>query len=79
MIFNGDGINECFVITGMTENSKLMIFDRSGEKLYESDDYHNNWDGRDNNGNPLPSDTYWYVIHMSGYPTKFKGWVYLKR
>jgi gliding motility-associated-like protein len=76
---NGDGINETFVIQGLTANSRLMIFDRAGKKLYESDNYHNDWDGRDNNGTPLPSDTYWYVIQMSGYPAEFKGWVYLKR
>ena len=76
---NGDGMNETWVIQGITAISKLMIFDRSGKKVYEYDNYHNDWDGRDNNGNPMPSDTYWYVIHMSGYPAEFKGWVYLMR
>jgi gliding motility-associated-like protein len=76
---NGDGINETFVIQGLTENSKLIIFDRAGKKLYETENYQNNWDGRDNNGTSLPSDTYWYVIDIMGYPTEFKGWIYLKR
>jgi gliding motility-associated-like protein len=76
---NGDGINDFFIITGLTENSKLIIFDRSGKKLYESVNYQNDWDGKDNNGNALESDTYWYVINMAGIPSEFKGFVYLKR
>ena len=76
---NRDGINDLFIIRGLTENSSVMIYDRSGKKLYESDNYQNDWDGRDNNGNAMDSDTYWYVIHISGIPSVFKGFVYLKR
>jgi gliding motility-associated-like protein len=76
---NGDGINDLFIIRGLIENSRVMIYDRSGKKLYESDNYQNDWNGRDNDGNPLESDTYWYVIHISGIPSEFKGFVYLKR
>jgi len=76
---NGDGINDLFIIRGLTENSSVMIYDRSGKKIYESDNYQNDWDGKDNNGNALESDTYWYVIQLSGIPSVFKGFVYLKR
>ncbi len=76
---NGDGVNDLFIIRGLTENSKLIIFNRSGKKLYESVNYQNDWDGKDNDGNALESDTYWYVIHLSGIPSEFKGFVYLKR
>jgi gliding motility-associated-like protein len=76
---NGDGINDLFIIRGLTANTKLMIFNRSGKKLYESVNYQNDWDGRDNDGNPLDSDTYWYVIFLSGLPSEIKGFVYLKR
>jgi gliding motility-associated-like protein len=76
---NGDGVNDLFIIRGLTENSSVMIYDRSGKKLYESVNYHNDWDGKGNDGNSLESDTYWYVIHISGIPSEFKGFVYLKR
>lgn len=76
---NGDGINEVFKITGLMDNSKLIIFDRMGKKLYESDNYQNDWDGKDSNGNILESGTYWYVLKMPGYPDEFKGFVFLKR
>jgi gliding motility-associated-like protein len=76
---NGDGVNDLFIIRGLTENSSVMIYDRSGKKLYESVNYHNDWDGKGNDGNSLESDTYWYVIHISGIPSEFKGFVYLKK
>jgi gliding motility-associated-like protein len=76
---NGDGINETFVIQGLTENSILMIFDRAGKKVYENDHYQQHWDGRDNNGTPLPADVYWYVLRVPGYLEEFKGWVYLMK
>lgn len=76
---NGDGINDFFVIRGLIENSKLIIFNRFGKKLYESDNYKNNWNGTDNNGKNLPTDTYWYVLILPGFPSEFKGFVYLKK
>ena len=76
---NGDGINDYFVIRDIPENSNLIIFSRSGEKLYESTNYQNDWDGRDNEGRVLESDTYWYVFILSDSPSTYKGFVYLKR
>ncbi len=76
---NNDGINDFFVIRGLTENSKLLIFDRFGRKVYESDNYQNDWDGNDNKGKSLPTETYWYVFTLQGFPTEFKGFVYLKK
>jgi gliding motility-associated-like protein len=76
---NGDGINDYFVIRGLTENSTLIIFDRSGKKLVEFSNYQNDWDGKDQDGHSLESGTYWYVIFVSGIEEEFKGFVYLKR
>jgi gliding motility-associated-like protein len=76
---NGDGINDYFIIRGLLSNSKLVIFDRFGKECYESDDYQNNWDGKDKNGKIMESDTYWYVCKISGIENEFKGFVYLKK
>jgi len=76
---NGDGINEFFYIRGLSENTILQIFDRAGKKLFESENYLNNWDGKDNKRQILESGTYWYTIIIPGLPTEFKGYVYLKR
>jgi gliding motility-associated-like protein len=76
---NGDGINDVFVIQGLTAESKLLVFDRSGKKCFQSDNYLNDWDGRDAEGAVLPSDTYWYVFIVPGIQNEFKGFVYLKK
>lgn len=76
---NGDGINDAFVIRGLNENSRLIIFNRLGAKIYESENYQNDWIGFDSKGNELDSDTYWYCLIVPGIPTEFKGFVYLKK
>jgi gliding motility-associated-like protein len=76
---NGDGINDLFIIRGLSENSELMIFDRSGKMVYHAEKYQNNWDGKDSEGNVLKIGTYWYVLVLSGIQTSFKGFVYIKK
>jgi gliding motility-associated-like protein len=76
---NGDGINDYFNIKGLTSQSKLLIFNRDGKKLYETDNYTNNWDGKDEEVKILESDTYWYVLIVPGITGELKGFVYLKK
>ena len=72
---NGDGKNDYFVIKGIESlgRTELLIFDRRGLKVYENNEYDNTWEGLDYNSNPLPDDTYFYVIRtasgksLSGY------------
>jgi gliding motility-associated-like protein len=52
-------VNDLFIIGGLAENSTLLIFDRSGKKLYESANYQNNWDGREQPGKMLVLERYW--------------------
>jgi len=75
---NGDGINDLFTIRGLLPFSTLMIYDRSGRELYTSQNYQGDWDGRDQDGNLLPEDNYWYVLEIPGQSKRFKGSVYLK-
>ncbi|MEN8203244.1 MAG: gliding motility-associated C-terminal domain-containing protein [Bacteroidota bacterium] len=75
---NGDGINDRFEVTGLPPYSSLMVFDRSGKEIFKSETYQNEWDGTDLDGNPLPSDTYWYVLITPGLTDKHKGFVHLK-
>jgi len=76
---NGDGINDLFLIRGLPGSSALMIFDRLGKKVYETDNYQNIWGGTDDEGHLLETDTYWYIITVPGFSQSFKGFVYLKR
>jgi gliding motility-associated-like protein len=77
---NLDGNNDFFIIRGIETlgRTTLDIFNRWGAKVYTIDNYANDWDGKDGNGNPLPADTYYYVLK----PEKIKpikGYIVIKR
>ena len=57
---NGDGFNDFFVIEGIEncELTKLIIRNRGGSVVFQSNAYHNNWDG----GN-LEAGTYYYQFY----------------
>lgn len=72
---NMDGRNDYLVIKGFenADRIELVIFDRRGTEVFKSENYDNKWNGVDMKGNPLESDTYFYVIKtdnkysLSGY------------
>jgi gliding motility-associated-like protein len=77
---NMDGRNDYFVVKGLTALGKteLYIFDRRGVQVYKNLDYDNSWDGIDYNKNPLPDDTYFYVIKPeNGKP--LSGYIVIRR
>jgi gliding motility-associated-like protein len=82
---DGDGINELFIIQGLEgyPMSTLSIYTRSGQLIYESQDYQNDWGGRAlhsiiKDGTLLPTGTYYYVLHLGGTSRYIKGFVYIK-
>lgn len=52
------------------QKTSLVIFNRQGRKVFESNDYQNNWDGGD-----LKDGVYFYVLHCEGFKSNetFKG------
>ena len=65
---NNDGLNDVMIIDGLENfpNTSLEIFDKWGDVVYDSKDYHNNWNGRNkNDSGPLPSGTYYYLLKLS--------------
>ncbi len=60
---NGDGSNDVWLVTtgSCSKSVHAEVYNRYGNKVFESLDYHNNWDGR-YKGSPLPDGTYYYVI-----------------
>jgi gliding motility-associated-like protein len=76
---NGDGVNDLLVIRGLRKGSSLHVYDRWGQEVYVSDDYTQDWEGRDPAGEALPEGTYWYVLLPSHLPRAYKGYIYLKR
>ena len=83
---NGDGINDFFEITGL-ENCDyvyhIMVFNRWGAKVFESEDYQNDWGGYAPNSSVgsagiLPTGTYYFMITLKG--TDFEpvnGYIYI--
>lgn len=63
---NNDGNGDTWTWSDMEtyENSKLTVFNRAGEKVYEALPYQNNWDGR-SNGKALQDGDYYYVIVLA--------------
>ncbi|WP_169924872.1 DUF7948 domain-containing protein [Thermoflavifilum aggregans] len=61
---NGDGINDVFRVRGFgIERFEMEIYNRWGQKVYESRDVNQGWDGT-YRGKPQPMDAYAYVIHI---------------
>ncbi len=61
---NGDGINDTWTIQYLDTypDCRVQVFNRYGQKLFESIGYSVPWDGK-YNGHPLPFGTYYYVIY----------------
>ena len=76
---NGDGVNDFWKIIGLGNfpNSNVTIFNRLGVKVFESNDYKNEWNGF-YRGSSLPDGTYFYQISLSENEIK-KGFIYVKR
>jgi gliding motility-associated-like protein len=61
---NGDGYNDYWNVKGVNAsfntNSIIFIYDRYGKLITKINTNSDGWDGTFN-GNPLPSDDYWYT------------------
>jgi gliding motility-associated-like protein len=75
---NSDGINDFFEIKNLPENTEVIILNRWGNIVFSSENYQNNWDGKDNSGRALVDAVYTYK-----FTTKFgktgHGYVHLIR
>ncbi len=69
---NGDGINDCFIIKNIENysNNRLIIFNRNGNKIYEKDNYNNEYCPQ-----KLLEDTYFYrlIVNNKGFEKTFDG------
>jgi len=60
---NNDNVNDVFKIKGLMPNTELLIVNRWGNLIYQTDNYDNTWNGRDMNGNPVPDGVYMYKVN----------------
>jgi gliding motility-associated-like protein len=74
---NGDGMNDSLDLSDF-DVVNLKIFNRYGMKMYERNNYIDEWRGQTDNGSTLPSATYYYLIYFTDGSHK-TGWVYLTR
>jgi gliding motility-associated-like protein len=83
---NGDGINDQFIIRGLTElypNNSLQIFNRWGAEILNMAPYNNDWDGKAetglNAGEVLPVGTYWFILDLGDGSEPIMDFIYLNR
>ncbi len=63
---NGDGINDLWEWRNaeQLQEARVIIYNRFGQKVYENQSYHNDWDGK-LNGKVLDDDAYYYIINIA--------------
>ncbi|MEM9984674.1 MAG: PKD domain-containing protein, partial [Bacteroidota bacterium] len=76
---NEDGYNDKFQVTfGGGETAQLLIVDRYGRAIFVSDNpASESWDGRNQQGRPMPEGVYFYVFALDG--ERHKGSITLLR
>ena len=81
---NGDGLNDVLDYSDLRvkKEVKILIFDRFGKKIFSNENSTSYiWDGTEN-GRPLPSGSYWYILEWTEPDTNTKvsnkGWILLK-
>jgi gliding motility-associated-like protein len=78
---NGDGFNDFFVIHGIEAypNNVFTVVNRWGNVVYEKKNYHNEWNGNNNNGGQLPDGTYFVILDINEGEIILKGYVDMRR
>ena len=76
---NGDNNNDDWVVGGLEDysDSKVMVFNRWGQKLFETEGGQERWDGRFN-GARLPVADYYYTIKLFPEALPIRGTVTIK-
>ena len=77
---DGDPYNEYFLIRGIETLGKteMIIYDGRGVQVYKTSNYENDWNGLDSSGDPLPEDTYFYILKAANGKS-LSGYIVIKR
>ena len=83
---NNDGFNDFFEVRCIEDySSTVEVYNRNGNKVFQTINYQNDWDGIANvggvlnSGDHLPSGTYYYVINIPELNRELVGWLQLAR
>jgi gliding motility-associated-like protein len=80
---NGDNVQDYFEIISECEDlTKLSVYNRWGDLVYQNSEYANDWDGKSNIGpdlgRALPDAVYYYLLELSAQ-NNLQGYVVIKR
>ncbi|MCB9232133.1 MAG: gliding motility-associated C-terminal domain-containing protein [Bacteroidia bacterium] len=78
---NGDGVNDYFVIPELINFpiNELIIMNRYGMTVYQTENYANTWDGLTNDGKQVPEGTLYYLLDIKNDGKPFTGFFQLIR
>jgi len=73
---NGDGVNDKFEITNINQypNSNLVVFNRWGKQVFESNDYKSDWTGEG-----CADGVYYYILNQAKLEKSYHGTVTILR
>ena len=77
---NGDGYNDCLILDHLEDREdidKIEVFNRYGSKVYELNEYIDQWCGTDQDNEELPVGTYFYIIYFNSDKEPITSWIYL--
>ncbi len=62
---NNDGINDSWSIQNYQyfPESKVMVFNRLGQMVFQQSGLYQGWDGKDLFGIPVPDASYYYIVY----------------
>jgi len=77
---NDDGYNDCLILDHLEDREdieKIEIFNRYGTKVYELNEYIDQWCGTDQDNEELPVGTYFYIIYFNSDREPITSWIYI--
>ncbi len=85
---DGDGINDFLIIDELDQspNNRILIFNRLGQKVFEKENYVNEFNGFSNIDSlvfdleaGLPEGVYYYIATLKDLELEYQGFLYLNR
>jgi gliding motility-associated-like protein len=76
---NSDGKNDTFKVRGLEyyPDVKFKVFNKWGNIVYSSNEYKNEWEGKNNDGQLLVDDTYYFTLEVMP-KMEYSGFIIIK-
>lgn len=78
---NGDGKNDYLIVKGIDDfpDNTLLVYNRWGSKVFEKNNYRNDWSGENMDGEPLPAGTYFVIFKSRSSDQVITSYIDLRR